>query len=162
LTLLKLGLEREGFTVATAENGKEGLRQAYRTHPDVIVLDIMMAEMDGWTTCQRLRQVCDVPIIMLTAKTGERDIVKGLSLGADDYLAKPCSFDELKARIHTRLRRSKKTTKADWQVVFDDGNLRVDLREGMVTRRGERVDLTPTELRLLAHLVRERGRVVSR
>jgi two-component system KDP operon response regulator KdpE len=162
LTLLRLGLEREGFMVTTAGNGKEGLRQAYQTHPDVIVLDIMMAEMDGWTTCQRLRQVCDVPIIMLTGKTSEKDVIKGLSIGADDYLAKPCSFDELKARIHTRLRRSMRNAKADWQIVFDDGNLRVDLREGTVMRRGERVDLTPTEMRLLAYLVRERGHVVSR
>ena len=98
LTLLQLGLEREGFSVITAKNGKEGIRQAYEHRPDVVVLDIMMAEMDGWTTCQRLRHVCDTPIIMLTAKTGGDDIIKGLSLGADDYLTKPCSFDELKAR----------------------------------------------------------------
>jgi two-component system KDP operon response regulator KdpE len=162
LTLLKLGLEREGFAVVTAENGKEGLQQAYRTRPDVIVLDIMMAEMDGWTTCQRLRQVCDVPIIMLTARAGKNDVIRGLSLGADDYLTKPCSFEELRARINTHLRRSAMNVKRDWKAIYDDGHLRIDLRDGTVVRQGERVTLTPTELRLLAHLVRERGRVVPR
>jgi two-component system KDP operon response regulator KdpE len=162
LTLLKIGLEREGFVVTTAENGREGLRQAYRTHPDVIVLDVMMPEMDGWTTCQKLRQVCDVPIIMLTGKTSERDVIKGLSLGADDYLTKPCSFDELKTRIDARLRRRTPSSKTDWKIVYDDGHLRVDLRDGTVTRRGEMVDLSPTEMRLLAHLVRQKGRIVPR
>ena len=162
LTLLKIGLEREGFAVITAENGREGLRLAYQTHPDAIVLDIMMPDMDGWTVCQRLRQVCDVPIIMLTGKTGERDMIKGLSLGADDYLTKPCSFDELKTRIDARLRRRTPSSKTDWKIVYDDGQLRVDLRDGMVMRRGERVDLSPTEMRLLAHLLRQKGRVVPR
>jgi DNA-binding response OmpR family regulator len=162
LTLLKIGLEREGFAVTIAENGREGLHQAYQTHPDVIVLDVMMPDMDGWTTCQRLRQVCDVPIIMLTGKTSERDIIKGLSLGADDYLTKPCSFDELKTRIDARLRRRTPSSKTDWKIVYDDGHLRVDLRDGTVMRRGEMVDLSPTEMRLLAHLVRQKGRIVPR
>ena len=86
LTLLRLSLERDGFEVVTAESGEEGLRKAYDNHPDVIILDVMMAEMDGWMTCQRLRNVCDTPIIMLTAKSGGQDVIKGLSLGADDYL----------------------------------------------------------------------------
>ena len=162
LALLKIGLEREGFAVITAENGREGLRLAYQTHPDAIVLDIMMPDMDGWTVCQRLRQVCDVPIIMLTGKTGERDMIKGLSLGADDYLTKPCSFDELKTRIDARLRRRTPSSKTDWKIVYDDGHLRVDLRDGTVMRHGERVDLSPTEMRLLAHLVRQKGRIIPR
>ena len=158
--ILRLGLEREGFTVVTAKNGKEGVRKAYESRPDVIILDIMMAEMDGWTTCQRLRHICDTPIIMLTAMNGKQDVIKGLSLGADDYLTKPCSFDELKVRIHTVLRRSGASSRSEKQTVFDDGNLRVDLKDGTVTRRGEVVDLTPTESRLLMYLASQRRRIV--
>lgn len=160
LTLLQLGLEREGFTVVTAKNGKDGIRMAYENRPDVVVLDIMMAEMDGWTTCQRLRHVCDTPIIMLTAKTGGDDIIKGLSLGADDYLTKPCSFDELKARIRAVLRRSGEPAREDLQNVYNDGNLQVDLRDGTVRRRDQLVELTPTESRLLMYLASQRGRIV--
>lgn len=161
LTLLRLGLEREGFTVITADGGKEGLRRAYETRPDVIVLDIMMPEMDGWLVCQRLRHMCDTPIIMLTAKTDQADILKGFSLGADDYLTKPCSFDELKARILTVLRRAKASSGDAWRDVYDDSNLRIDLRDGTVTRRGEPIYLTPTESRLLMCLVSQKGQIVS-
>jgi DNA-binding response OmpR family regulator len=159
LTLLQLGLERDGFEVVTAQNGKEGVRKAYEHRPDVIVLDIMMAEMDGWTTCQRLRHVCDTPIIMLTARSAGEDIIKGLSLGADDYLTKPCSFDELKTRICALMRRRDRSG-GNPDAVYDDGTLRVDLRDGTVTRRGERVDLTPTESRLLVNLISEKGQIV--
>ena len=160
LTLLRLGLEREGFKVVTADSGKEGLRRAYETRPDVIILDIMMPEMDGWTTCQRLRHVCDTPIIMLTARTGRTDVLRGLSLGADDYLTKPCSFDELKARIRTVLRRAGKGVNGGWRAVYEDGMLRVDLTDGTVTRCGEPIHLTPTEARLLMYLVSQKGRIV--
>jgi two-component system KDP operon response regulator KdpE len=159
LTLLRLSLERDGFVVVTAQSGEEGLRKAYDNHPDVIILDVMMAEMDGWMTCQRLRNVCDTPIIMLTAKSAGQDVIKGLSLGADDYLTKPCSLDELKARIQTVLRRSKgaRDSRRD---VYDDGIVRIDPADGTVVRRGEPVDLTPTESRLLMYLVSQKGRIV--
>jgi DNA-binding response OmpR family regulator len=160
LTLLKLGLEREGFTVITADSGKEGLRRAYEARPDVIVLDVMMPEMDGWLTCQRLRSMCDTPIIMLTAKTDQADVLKGLSLGADDYLTKPCSFDELKARIRTVLRRANVGTQEDWRAIYDDGNLRIDLKDGTIARQSEVVHLTPIESRLLMYLVSQKGRIV--
>jgi two-component system KDP operon response regulator KdpE len=129
-------------------------------HPDVIILDVMMPEMDGWDTCQRLRYMCDTPIIMLTAKTNMTDIVKGLSLGADDYVTKPCSFEELKARIHTVLRRVKTSQADEWLSVYDDGNLRIDLESGLVTRKGEIVELTDTESRLLMYLVSKKDRIV--
>lgn len=161
LLLMQLGLSREGFSVITAESGKEGLRKAYEHRPDVIILDIMMAEMDGWTTCQRLRNVCDTPIIFLTAKSGGEDVVKGLSLGADDYLTKPCSFDELKARIHTVLRRRKSQPSDGWKDFYDDGHLRVDFTNGTVIRQGQVLDLTPTESRLLLYLAGQKGRIVS-
>ncbi len=160
LTLLQLGLERDGFKVVTADSGKEGLRRAYEVRPDVIVLDIMMPEMDGWLTCQRLRSMCDTPIIMLTAKTDQADILKGLSLGADDYLTKPCSFDELKARIRTVLRRAKKDSQDDWRAIYTDENLHIDLKDGKITRQGEEIHLTPIESRLLLYLVSQKGRIV--
>jgi DNA-binding response OmpR family regulator len=162
LNLMRIGLEREGFTVVTARGGKEGLRRAYETHPDLILLDVMMPGMDGWMTCQRLRYVCDTPIIMLTAKASRTDVVKGLSLGADDYLTKPCNLEELKARIQTVLRRSGPSPTDQWRAAFDDGNLRIDLTDGTVTRRGEEIALSPTESRLLMYLVCQRGRIVPK
>jgi len=160
VTLMRLGLEREGFTVVTAANGKEGLRRAYEARPDAIILDVSMPDMDGWATCQRLRSMCDTPIIMLTARTGREDVLRGLSLGADDYLTKPCSFDELKARIRTVLRRARGDVSDTWRATYDDGNLCVDIKDGKITRRGEELHLTPTESRLLIYLVGQKGRVV--
>jgi two-component system KDP operon response regulator KdpE len=159
-TLMRLGLEREGFGVITAENGQEGIRKAYKHRPDAIVLDVMMDEMDGWTACQRLRQVTDTPIIMLTARTDEEDIVKGLSLGADDYLTKPCSFAELKARILALLRRSGTQPPERELGVYDDGHLSIDVRRAVVMREGREISLSPTEARLLMYLVSQRGRIV--
>jgi DNA-binding response OmpR family regulator len=161
LTLMRLGLEREGFVVFTAESGKEGLRQAYENRPDVIVLDVTMPGMDGWATCQRLRSMCDTPIIMLSANTRQADVLKGLSLGADDYLTKPCSFDELKARIRTVLRRAGGDSGGAWRATYDDDNICIDLKDGTVTRQGEPIHLTPTESRLLMYLVSQKGRIVS-
>jgi DNA-binding response OmpR family regulator len=159
-SLMKVGLEREGFGVITAQDGQDGIRKAYQHRPDAIILDVMMDNMDGWTACQRLRQVTDAPIIMLTARTDEHDVVKGLSLGADDYLTKPCSFSELKARILALLRRSGTQPLEREPGIYDDGNLSVDIRRGIVLRQGEQIPLSPTESRLLMYLVSQRGRIV--
>lgn len=161
LKLLQLGLEREGFSVITASGGKEGLRYAYQSRPDLIILDVMMPDMDGWTICRRLREMSNTPIIMLTARGEERDILHGLTLGADDYVAKPCSFDELKARIRALLRRVKSSATPAWRTIYDDGKLMVDLSTGAVTRHGVPVDLTPIEARLLMYLVSQAGQVVT-
>jgi len=161
VTLLRLGLERDGFAVYEASDGKEGLRVAYDVHPDVILLDIMMPEMDGWSTCQRLRSVCDTPIIVLSAKAGQADVVRGLTLGADDYVTKPCSLNELKARIKAVLRRQQTHETRVWQAIYDDGFLYINLADGTVLREGQRVNLTPTEQRLLMTLVSQKGHVVS-
>jgi DNA-binding response OmpR family regulator len=158
--LMKMGLEREGFVVITAADGQEGIRKAYQHRPDAIVLDVMMDKMDGWIACERLRQMTNTPIIMLTARTDESDIVKGLALGADDYLTKPCSFAELKARILALLRRSEARPTNRGLAVFDDGHLLVDPRRGLVLRQGSEVSLSPTESRLLMYLVSQRGRIV--
>lgn len=161
LTLMRLALERDGFEVITAQSGKEGLRKAYETHPDLIVLDILMPEMDGWEVCQRLRYVCDTPILILTAVNGSEGVIRGLSIGADDYVLKPCAFEELKARIRVLLRRAARTPDDMRQTIYDDGNLRIDFSEGSVTKKGKPVPLTPTESRLLLYLASQRGRVIS-
>ena len=161
LTLLQLGLESGDFIVSVAKSGKEGIQKAYQIQPDLIILDIMMPEMDGWTTLQYLRQISDTPIIVLTATTSKQDVIKGLSLEADDYLTKPCTFATLKARIQMVLDRRGKRSASRWSVVYDDGHLRVDLRDKTVTRRGKPVHLTPTESRLLAHLLRQKGQFIS-
>jgi two-component system KDP operon response regulator KdpE len=156
--LLRLQLEREGFTVAVARSGREGLQQAYRTHPDAVLLDIVMQEAEGWATLRRLRQACDVPILVLTARPGRAGAAQALTLGADDWLAKPFRFEELLSRIHALLRRGDGSGGAEG-ALYDDGWLRID-RDGSVTRDGEPVHLTPTESRLLVNLVRQRGKIV--
>ena len=160
LALLSIGLAREGFEVITAKDGKEGLRLAYQHHPDIVLLDVLMEGMDGWMALQRLRQVTDVPVLILTAITDSGSVVKGLSLGADDFITKPCSFEVLKARIRSALRRREGTRFGDPDTAFDDGNLRIDLAEQTVIRKGELVHLAPTELRLLMYLVGHQGRIV--
>jgi two-component system KDP operon response regulator KdpE len=165
--LLTQHLEAKGFEVCSATSAQEGLKAAYLTHPDLVILDIMMPEMDGWQACKRLREVSDVPIIMLTAKIEDDDVVQGFLLGADDYIRKPFSVRELEVRIHAVLRRSQE---ADWVSVtpykaaippYDDGTLRIEIDRQRVLRNGRVVRLTPTEFRLLSYLVRHRERVVT-
>lgn len=160
LKLLELGLEEEGFQVLTALDGSEGLRTAFRAHPDLVILDIMLPGMDGWETCRRLRELSDVPIIMLTAKARDVDVVKGLSIGADDYVVKPFGVAELVARVRACLRRAESADSGPKSAVLVSGDLMIDFARHRVTVRGELVDLTPTEFRLLSHLARNSGRVV--
>ena len=157
--MLALYLGTKGFEVLSATSARKGLRMAYEIHPDLIILDIMMPEMDGWQVCERLREASDVPIIMLTAKAKEEDVLHGFLLGADDYVKKPFSLRELEMRIRAVLERAK--TK-QWEPVtlYDDGMLRIDVGQPQVFREGELVHLTSTEFRLLSCLVRHRGRVV--
>jgi DNA-binding response OmpR family regulator len=162
LDMLKLGLESSGFTALTARNGREGICKAYKHHPDAIVMDLMMDEMDGWTACRRLRDVCDTPIMILSARTAREDVVEGLSLGADDYMTKPCSLDELWARLHALIRRGTPRRDARDEQIYDDGTLWIDFRSGTVKREGTIVRLSPTETRLLLCLAAERGRIVPR
>ena len=160
LTLLQLGLEREGFEVATAVSGKEGLRRAYETRPDVVILDIMMPEMDGWLTCQRLRSMCDTPIIMLTAKSQEVDKIVGLELGADDYITKPFSVRELLARIKAVLRRRKDTPRQVETYQFDD--VTVDFRKSVAIKGGRTIELSHYEAGILRMLIANKGEPITR
>lgn len=161
LKVLQMTLEGEGFTISVAKDGEEGLRVAYAEHPDLVILDVMMPVMDGWEVCRRMRQMASVPIMMLTAKDSQTDIVKGLGLGADDYLPKPFGVGELKARIEALLRRAEAVSSHSPHVGYDDGTLRIDFHDQQIYRRGVPIELSPREFALLACLARSAGRVVS-
>jgi two-component system, OmpR family, KDP operon response regulator KdpE len=160
--VLKRVLAQEGYTVEVAHSGAEGLRLAFDFRPDLVLLDVMMPGMDGWTMLKRLREFTDVPVIMLTAVGGEESLIHGLDSGADDYLTKPFSMHELTARIRAVLRRSSlEARNEDRTLRFDNGQLVIDPPSQQVTVRGELVDLTPTEYRLLLCLAYNAGRVLN-
>jgi two-component system, OmpR family, KDP operon response regulator KdpE len=157
--LLDEFLSGHGYSVRTVENGKLGLRAMYERQPGIILLDVTMPEKDGWETLKRIREVSNVPVIMLTARGDEADILHGFSLGADDYVTKPFSFAQLSARMHAVLGRSVQENAADNKL--SAGGLEVDIRLKRVWRDGEPLTLTPTEFKLLVTLMRRAGDVVS-
>ena len=150
----------EGFTIITASNGPDALRQAYREHPDLVVLDVMMPGMDGWEVTTRLREMADIPIILLTGKSAEADKLRGFQLGVDDYVVKPFSFAELTARIQAvlaRIRRAQTPVRS----VIPLGNLTLDLDKHEIRRGDQTIPLTPTEFRLLEALAAAQGKAVA-
>ena len=159
--LIAMLLERRGFEVIKAYRAEEGLRKAYRYQPDLVLLDIMMPDMDGWEVCKRVREMSDVPVIFLTARGEVRDVVRGLEMGADDYVVKPYDNDELVARVKAHLRRSPRPNMSE-ELVFDGGNFRINFMNREVYVRNEIMHLTPKEFNLLGVLVRNAGRVVTR
>lgn len=153
-------LTREGFQVVTASNGLEGLRAFHTERPDLVIVDIVMPEMDGLTVCQRIREIAETPIMMLSAQAiKEEDIVEGLSAGADEYVVKPIRMKEFIARVHALLRRAQMSS-IELESKYDDGYLSVDLQRRQVHVSGEKQHLTPTEFKLLAVLLENAGRVV--
>lgn len=154
-------LEKAGYRTVTASSGLTGLQALYEHHPDLVVLDVMMPKMDGWKVCERIREVFDVPLIMLTAKGEECDRLRGFQLGVDDYVIKPFSFAELTARIKVILARGGRTQSDTRPRVLDCKNLSIDFGERRVWRDGQLVHLTPTEFRLLAVLAETPGRTLS-
>ncbi len=157
-------LSHQGFQVLKAGSGQEGLRLLFNQKPDVILLDVSMPKMDGWETCQRIREIADVPVIMVTGvQQAEEDVVRGLDYGADEYIFKPVGNRELVARVRAVLRRQEMSsaTEAKRQVLYADDYLTVDVFERRITVKGERVKLTPREFRLLALLVENGGRVIT-
>jgi DNA-binding response OmpR family regulator len=150
----------EGYDVVTAPNGAEAMRQAYREHPDLVILDVMMPGMDGWEVCARLREMSDVPIILITGKNTEADKLRGFRLGVDDYMVKPFSFAELSARVQAVLARAsaRRTPHRDLLLCCD---LVIDVDKRQVQRNGAVIPLTPTEFRLLEVLARQAGKALS-
>jgi len=157
--LVKLYLDRDGYRVFTAYDGTEALRLARESHPDLIVLDLMLPGVDGLRVCRTIREESDVPIIMLTAKTTDRDKLTGLDLGADDYVAKPFSPRELAARVRAVLRRLPGERGPD---KVEHGELTVDFLKHETSLAGRPMNLTAVEFKLLGVLAREPGRVFSR
>lgn len=162
LPLIEYTFAKEGYEVYTASDGREALRQFFDHRPDLVILDIMMPGMDGWETCRRMREVSDVPIMMLTARGQDEDIIRGLEYGADDYMTKPFSIKVLLARARAVLRRAAlPPVEYEDPAIYGDDYLTVDLKERRVTVKGESVKLTPTEYRLLAYLVHNAGHVLT-
>jgi two-component system KDP operon response regulator KdpE len=157
LRLIKLELAEQGFRVITASSGEEALQLAEEQRPDIVLLDIVMPELTGIEVLRKLRERWTVPVIFVTAKDADADKVRGLEFGADDYIVKPFSPDELAARIRAVLRRS--VGAQDIDRVVRAGNVEIDLNRRLVMRDGEVVDVTRTEWLLLQHLAANAGRV---
>lgn len=157
---VELYFNKAGYETIAAADGVQGMQQMYSQRPDLIVLDVMLPKMDGWETCRRIREISDVPIVMLTARGQETDKVMGLKLGADDYVAKPFSLKELEARVEAVLRRTRLSPPAKGRILYADDELVIDTERLEVNRRGERVQLTATEQRLLFYLAENAGRVL--
>jgi len=157
-------LSEKGYEVFKASSGQEALPLMFTHKPDMVLLDVVMPKMDGWQACSRIRELSDVPIIMLTgAQRSEDDIVRGLDYGADDYLLKPIGGKELLARVRAALRRADLTPGAKEQVdiVYADEFISVNLAERRVMVSGQRVKLTPREFRLFTVLVENAGRILT-
>ena len=154
-------LKERGFEVYDAPNAQTGLRMAYRHQPDLVLLEVVLPDRDGWDICRQLRDLSDMPIIFVSARTDKNDVIKGLEIGADDYIAKPFDDDELVARVKARLRRSH-TARLHEEYLFNNGAFRINFMNREVWIRDKLKHLTPKEFNLLAVLVRNAGRVVSR
>jgi DNA-binding response OmpR family regulator len=159
--LVRLNLEMERYRVIEASNGRQALEELREHLPDLVVLDVMMPEMDGFETLRAIREVSTVPVIMLTVRQSEQERIHGLDLGADDYIAKPFSPRELLSRIRALLRRSLMAPPARKTVIVVDPDLKIDFSRREVIVRGEKVVLRPTEYRLLYHLVSNAGRLLT-
>ena len=159
--VLRLALEDEGYQVAEAATGGDGLRALQADPPDVVLLDLMLPDTDGFTVCRGIRRDSAVPVIVVTARTDSHDVVAGLEAGADDYVTKPLVAKELSARIRALLRRAQAPTEtATSRLVV--GDLEIEVDAGEVRRAGELLPLTRTEFRLLVELARHEGHVCSR
>ncbi len=158
---IRMNLELEHYRVIEAGDGVQALNQLRENLPDLIVLDVMMPEMDGFETLRAIREVSTAPVIMLTVRQSEQDKIHGLDLGADDYLAKPFSPRELLSRIRALLRRSLMAPPSRKTEIVVDPDLRIDFARREVVVRGKKVVLRPTEYRLLYHLVSNAGRLLT-
>ncbi len=161
LRLLEANLKTEGYTVVTAADGLQAIEVFSAQPVDLILLDIMMPRLDGFGTCQRIREFSNVPIIMLTAKGEEQDRVKGLDLGADDYLVKPFSATELLARVRAVLRRAQMPLEQGQERFFSHENLKIDFARAEVSRDEQPVSLSATEYRLLLQFAHNIGKILT-
>ncbi len=162
LEITQLGLQKMGYDVSTAQDGEEGLDLLDQYNPHLVILDIMMPEVDGWEVCRRIREASKIPIIMLTALGAKGNVVKGLNLGADDYLVKPFNLPELHARIDALLRRMELPVVGHQNEKIAFGQeLVIDLTDRQIHAQGQLVHLSPLEYDLLVFLVKRAGQVVA-
>jgi DNA-binding response OmpR family regulator len=155
-------LEHQGFNPVHALDGAEGLRRLYDVQPDLVILDLMLPQIDGWEVCRRIREMSTVPIIMMTSRRSDEEKVKGLRLGADDYVVKPFNPQELMARIGAVLRRTRLPPPSKNTVMrFGGGDLIIDPGSLTLILDGNEVELTPTEHRILLYLAEHPGQVVT-
>jgi len=164
LRLMTRNLQLEGYDVLAASDGQQALELIESNSLDLVLLDVMMPKMDGFTVCYRVREFSAVPIIIITARGQDQDKVRGLDLGADDYLTKPFSVDELLARVRAVLRRAQFTNREHTQglrATTATGNMLVDYSQHIVIMNGQEIALTPTEYRIIAYLAQNLGRVVT-
>jgi DNA-binding response OmpR family regulator len=158
--LLELWIGQAGYRTVAAATGPDGLGRFYDERPDLVILDVALPGLDGWQLVERIREFSRVPIVLVTARSSEADKIRGLKLGADDYITKPLSFAELVARIEAALRRAA-SAPVDRPRRLRHRDLVVEIDEHRVELRGEEVRLTPTEFRLLAFLVEHAGQLVT-
>jgi DNA-binding response OmpR family regulator len=161
LRLLRMALQGEGYEVIEASDGLAALRLAYEMRPDLIILDLMMPLMDGWLTCQRIREVWDTPVMMVTASAELDSRVRGLTIGADDFIAKPFDVDELQMRVAAVLRRAEQRPYIERPIRYSDEYLTVDLAGRTVEVNDESIALTPTEFEVLRYLIQHPNQPVS-
>ena len=162
--IVSLIFKRAGYQVVTAHDGLDGLSKYFMSHPDLIVLDVMMPGSSGFDVCQRIRQVSDEPVILLTALNQEQDMLRGLAIGADDFLSKPFNPEILLARARTLLRRTVHSNNGNGPLVsfiYNDGYLSIDIERHEVSIHQKRVKLTPMEFRLLVYLARNGGKLLT-
>ncbi len=161
LRLMQANLVTEGYKVLEATNGQEAVDIVAENHPDLVFLDIMMPVLDGFRACERIREFSNVPIIVVTARGNEHDRVRGLDLGADDYIVKPFSATELLARARAVLRRAQTSGGSFQQSIFTHGNLRIDFARAEVFKGEKMVFLSATEYRLLLQFAHNMGSVLT-
>lgn len=159
--MVSANLKISGHEVITALNGPAGLRMAKENNPDVIILDVMMPGMDGFETCRRLREFSSAPLLFLTARGEEVDLVEGFEAGADDYMRKPFSQRELDLRVKALLQRSERAAEAQELLTYSDDWMTIDLNKEFIKVKGRLTHLTPTEFRVLRCLMRNRGVVLT-
>ena len=161
IQLLTSTFAKIAATVITATNGQEGLQQFYTHRPDLIILDIKMPDMDGWETCRIIRKLSDVPIIMLTVRSADEEIIRGLDSGADDYITKPFNAQVVLARVRAALRRPAQNKATAGSPRYNDDHLTIDLEKPLVLVKGEPVKLTAQEYKLLAYLLQNPNRMLT-
>ncbi len=164
LNLVEQVLTQKGYEVLKARSGREGLRLIFDQRPDLVLLDVAIPGVDGWQVCRRIREISDIPVIMITGRhKSEEDVVRGLDHGADDYITKPVGSRELVARVRAVLRRAELPSSQDIRqgVIYSDGFLTVDITERKIIADGKRIKLTPREFRLFTLLVENAGRILT-